>query len=33
MGRGVKSIEDDYRWHGKAPSKEEAEDFIRQLNA
>ncbi|MGD0711066.1 MAG: transketolase [Bacteroidales bacterium] len=31
MGRGVKSIEDDYRWHGKAPSKEEAEDFIKQL--
>ena len=31
MGRGVKSIEDDYRWHGKAPSKEEAEDFLRQL--
>ena len=32
MGRGVKSIEDDYRWHGKAPSKEEAEDFIKQLS-
>ena len=31
MGRGVKSIEDDYRWHGKAPSKEEAADFIKQL--
>ena len=33
MGRGVKSIEDDYRWHGKAPSKEEAEDFIKLLKA
>jgi len=32
MGRGVKSIEDDYHWHGKAPSKEEAVDFIRQLS-
>ena len=31
MGRGVKSIEDDYRWHGKAPLKEEAEAFIKQL--
>lgn len=31
MGRGVKSIEDDYRWHGKAPSKQEAEDFVKQL--
>ncbi len=33
MGRGVKSIEDDYRWHGKVPSKEEAEGFIKQLKA
>jgi len=32
MGRGVKSIEGDYRWHGKAPSKEEAENFIKQLS-
>jgi transketolase len=31
MGKGVKEIEDDYKWHGKAPSKEEAERFIQQL--
>ena len=31
MGKGVKTIEDDYRWHGKAPSPEEAEDFIKQI--
>jgi transketolase len=32
MGKGVKSIEGDYRWHGKAPSKEQAEIFIRELD-
>ena len=31
MGKGVPAIEGDYRWHGKAPSAEEAEVFIRQL--
>lgn len=31
MGKGVKSIEDDYRWHGKAPSPSEGEDFILQI--
>lgn len=31
MGKGVKSIEGDYRWHGKVPSKEESIDFIRQV--
>lgn len=31
MGRGVKSIENDYKWHGKAPSKEEAQNFIEEL--
>lgn len=31
MGRGVPSIEGDYRWHGKAPNKEQAELFIREL--
>ena len=31
MGKGVASIEDDYRWHGKVPSKEEAKNFIEQL--
>jgi len=31
MGKGVPSVEGDYRWHGRAPSPKEAEDFIRQL--
>ncbi len=31
MGKGVRSIEDNYRWHGKPPSKEETEDFITQI--
>ncbi|MCX6285459.1 MAG: transketolase [Bacteroidetes bacterium] len=32
MGKGIASIEGDYRWHGKAPSKEQAEEFIRELD-
>lgn len=31
VGKGVSSIEGDYRWHGKAPSKKEAESFLREL--
>ncbi len=31
MGKGVKSIENDYRWHGKAPSKDQSKDFIKEL--
>ncbi len=31
MGKGVPSIEGDYRWHGKAPDKEQAARFIREL--
>jgi transketolase len=31
MGKGVKSIEDDYRWHGKPPTKEEALMFIDEI--
>ncbi|MBI4647698.1 MAG: transketolase [Bacteroidia bacterium] len=31
MGKGVKSIEDDYRWHGKAPSPEESLLFIKKI--
>jgi transketolase len=31
MGKGVKSIEDDYRWHGKAPSKAELDEFLKEL--
>lgn len=32
MGKGVAEIEGDYRWHGRAPTKEEAVRFIRQIN-
>ena len=32
MGKGVKSIENDYRWHGKVPSKEQLKDFIYELH-
>lgn len=32
MGSGVKSIEDDYKWHGKAPNNQETEEFINQLS-
>jgi len=32
MGKGVKSIEGNYKWHGKAPTKEEALDFIKQID-
>jgi transketolase len=31
MGKGIPEIENDYRWHGKAPLKEEAERFISHL--
>ena len=31
MGKGVKSIEDDYTWHGKPPSVEELESFLDEL--
>jgi transketolase len=30
-GKGIKEIEFDYRWHGKPPSKEEAEKFLKEL--
>ncbi|HEY4519743.1 MAG TPA: transketolase [Candidatus Paceibacterota bacterium] len=30
-GKGVSSIEHDYRWHGKPPSKEEAAQFLQEL--
>lgn len=32
MGKGIKSIEGDYRWHGKAPSHEEVEKFLIELD-
>jgi transketolase len=31
MGKGVASIEGDYKWHGKVPSKEQAIQFIKEL--
>jgi transketolase len=30
-GKGVKEIEFDYTWHGKAPNKEEAKKFLHEL--
>lgn len=30
-GRGVREFERDYRWHGKPPSKEEADIALREL--
>jgi len=31
-GKGVKEIENDYKWHGKPPSKEEAVRFLAALD-
>ena len=33
MGKGVPSIENDYRWHGKAPTKEQLQGFLDELNS
>jgi len=30
-GKGIREIERDYRWHGKPPSKEEAQVFLNEL--
>ena len=30
-GKGVPDIEFDYHWHGKAPSKEEAKKFLKEI--
>ena len=30
-GKGIKEIEFDYTWHGKPPSKEEADKFLKEL--
>lgn len=30
-GKGVREIEGDYRWHGKPPSREEAQRFLNEL--
>ena len=32
-GKGIPEIEFDYRWHGKPPSKEEAERFMKALRS
>ena len=32
MGKGIPSIENDYRWHGKVPSQEQAVEFLRILH-
>ena len=31
MGKGVKSIENNHHWHGKAPSVDQLNDFINQI--
>ena len=31
MGKGVPSIENDYRWHGKVPSRDELPGFLGEL--
>ncbi len=31
MGKGVKSIEDDYTWHGKPPGKDQLQGFLNEL--
>ncbi len=30
-GKGIKEIEFDYKWHGKPPTKEEADKFLKEL--
>lgn len=30
-GKGIREIERDYRWHGKPPTKEEAQTFLHEL--
>ncbi|OGH05218.1 MAG: transketolase [Candidatus Levybacteria bacterium RBG_16_35_11] len=32
-GKGVSFMENDYLWHGKAPTKEEAERALKELNS
>lgn len=31
-GKGVKFMEDNYKWHGKAPNKEEYEEALREFD-
>ena len=30
-GKGIKEVEFDYEWHGKAPNKEEEQEFLKEL--
>lgn len=32
MGAGIQSIEGNYKWHGKPPTKDQADNFTAQLN-
>lgn len=32
-GKGIKSMEFDYLWHGKPPTREEADSFLEELRA
>ena len=32
MGKGVSSIENNYQWHGKVPTKEQLTDFLYELH-
>lgn len=32
MGKGVKSIENDHTWHGKAPAKDQLTEFLQQID-
>jgi len=31
-GKGIKEIENDYKWHGIAPNKEQGEKFLKELS-
>ena len=32
MGKGIKSIENDHRWHGKPPAKDDAERYLEEID-
>jgi len=31
-GKGIPEIENDYKWHGKVPTKEQKDEFLKQLS-
>jgi transketolase len=33
MGKGIRDIEGDYRWHGKVPTKEQVPGFLEQIDS